>query len=106
MTISRMAFSGRAHCPCSHEQMQAHRHVHADHVSHMLQAGSIAWARAAMAADVTGRAARGGGAGAAHLHNGDDHREEDGGGDGGGDCSGRGVGRVGRQREELDTRAQ
>ena len=33
MTYSFFAFSSRPFCSCSHEQIQAQVHVHADHVS-------------------------------------------------------------------------
>ena len=33
ITHSKMAFFSRPCCPCEHEQMQAHRHVHTDRMS-------------------------------------------------------------------------
>ena len=57
ITYSKMASFSRPCCPCDHEQLQAHRHVHTDRMSHVRQQqAAAAQARAATAGDMAVRA--------------------------------------------------
>ena len=63
-TYSRMTVFSRPFCPCVHEQMQAHRHVHTPVERAMSVSSAAVRAGAATAADVALRAVRVGTVGA------------------------------------------